>query len=572
MNSSEPSDLPPSENPNQPENDSTQPPPFLPKLPPRNLTAEHDPYGWLKWILAQNPFYIASAILLLYAVFRLSTDSKIFAEEVSQLFFNFGSFEVYEIMLAATAVVLVRRKILYDFSLLVCIESMFAFVPFILITQASLIENEIAWVLSLAGSVLILLRFGNLKKHFGGMNFPPRLLLLGGVLLCVNVMLPLAIRYIHMKSGALNRDLRLNPTLEMLWLFGAPLFAGLAYFLPAPQKLGPHLLQRRTFPMTLLSLWVLVTCAHLYAVGYIHQVAWNDWYLVPVIWMAAWMFYLRRRDVFETIRTSLRNFLLALGLGASFLAAREHQWTMLFVLGLLNAVFYGRIFLTQRTRFAFQLTSISCATIVAGIPNALLLPLHLDVERGSCIGASITGYLLLQTSLSRNPKAGLLGGVVASIASGVFFRESDYFLHIAAQVGVVFLLIHSLRWELSDREARGVRLLAAGVWVAHSIIWTATGASIAMWATNCFALTIFASYLAVRVIFGAWSSRLVPYASALVLLSTPSLRLFAMLKGTPVGLLVLIASFVLFALGTLLALTRHRWQKAPAVVAEPHTK
>src|SRR4051794_11954237 len=120
MNSPEPSALPPSENPDATgPDDSMQPPPFLPHLPPRAADRQ-DPYQWLKWLLAQNPFYIASAIMLLYAMFRLSVDPKIFAEEVSQLFFNFSSFQVYEVMLAITALILVRRKILYDFSLLVC--------------------------------------------------------------------------------------------------------------------------------------------------------------------------------------------------------------------------------------------------------------------------------------------------------------------------------------------------------------------------------------------------------------------------------------------------------------------
>ncbi len=570
MNSSEPSGLPPSETPNQTPTDDTQPPPFLPKLPLGTEATRQDPYHWLKWILSQNPFYIASAILLLYAVFRLSTDSKIFAEEVSQLFFNFGSFQFYEVMLAGTAIVLVRRRILYDFSLLVCIESMFAFVPFILITQASLFDNELAVRLSLAGSGLILLRFGKLRKYFAGMNFPPRLLLLGGVLLAVNVMLPLVIRYIHQNSGALNRDLRMNPAIEMLWLFGAPLLAALAWFLPSPRRLGPHLLQRRTFPITALSLWVLVTLVHLYCVGFIHQVTWYKWYLIPSIWVAAWMFYFRRRDVFETISPALRNGLLSLGVIASFIAARQHQWNLLFVLSMLNAALYTKIFAAQRTRFAFQLMSMSFAAIVASVPSGLLESIDLDMSRGTCMGVALAGYFLLQAILSRKPQAGFLGAIVASGASGVFFQDSHYFVHLAVQVGLVFLLIHSLRWETDEKEAPGVRIFAAGLWIAHSLLWTLLSENtIAMWATGCFALSVLITYFAVRAIFGGWGTRVVPYSAAVVLLSTPVQRLVFLLRDTSTGLLILIFSFILFALGTALALNRHRWPKATAVVSEP---
>ena len=40
--------------------------------------------------------------------------------------------------------------------------------------------------------------------------------------------------------------------------FGTPSLAGLAYFLPAPRTIGSHLLQRRTFPLTALGLWIFV--------------------------------------------------------------------------------------------------------------------------------------------------------------------------------------------------------------------------------------------------------------------------------------------------------------------------
>src|SRR5690348_3764289 len=82
---------------------------------------------WLKLFLARNPFYIVSAGMLLYGIYRLSIDPKVFVTEIAQLFFNFGSLQVYEVLLVGTAVVLARRKIWYDSMLLVWLENLFLF-------------------------------------------------------------------------------------------------------------------------------------------------------------------------------------------------------------------------------------------------------------------------------------------------------------------------------------------------------------------------------------------------------------------------------------------------------------
>jgi hypothetical protein len=564
MNSEEPSEHSPSFK-NLPDSsaDETQPPPFFPKLPSINSNDQSlplDPYWPLKWILAQNPFYIASAILLLYAMFRLSTDARIFTEEVSQLCFNFGSFQVYELMIAVTAIVLVRRKIFYDFSLLICIESLFAYVPFILISQALLIEGEMALKFSLLGCLLVLLRFGQLRKHFGGMNFRPRLLILGGVLLCVNVMLPLLVRYIHMGSTALNRDLRMNPLVEILWLLGAPVLTATAYFLPAPQRLGSHLLQRRTFPLTALSLWVFVTFAHLYCIGYIHEILWKTWYVVPALWTAAWMFYLRRRDVFERMSGAALKLLLLPAAAITLLAAREQQWALFFTLSGLNAIVYGALFLRQPSQFAFQLMSISVAGLMAGIPDQLSARLGFDFHRSTFVGIGILGHLLFQTVLSRNPKAGLCGAVLSGFACGIFFEHSHPF-NLATQVGSAFLLLHSLRWNSTVAGADGLRSLGAGMWILHSAIWVSSLNQLAIATTASFGIAVFIIYCSVRLIFGRWGSRVVPFTAGLVVMMSPIQKLVTIGKETPIGVLVLIASFIFFALGTVLALTRSRWQK-----------
>ncbi|HEV2329949.1 MAG TPA: hypothetical protein VGY56_14300 [Verrucomicrobiae bacterium] len=71
-----------------------------------------------KRIMAGNPFYLASAGLLLYGINQLTTDSKLVGAGSPMLRFNFCALVLYEIMLVGTAILLIRRRIWYDALLL----------------------------------------------------------------------------------------------------------------------------------------------------------------------------------------------------------------------------------------------------------------------------------------------------------------------------------------------------------------------------------------------------------------------------------------------------------------------
>ena len=77
---------------------------------------------WLRKFFACNPFYLVSAALLLFGMYRISVDRTLFTEEISQLAFNLGSLEFYEILLVVTAIFLASRRIWYDSTLLVGIQ------------------------------------------------------------------------------------------------------------------------------------------------------------------------------------------------------------------------------------------------------------------------------------------------------------------------------------------------------------------------------------------------------------------------------------------------------------------
>src|SRR6267142_4397495 len=80
--------------------------------------------NWVHLLLDGNPFYIASAALLLFAINRLSVDPQFLGGEEAKLIFNFSALQVYELLLICVVLFLAARRIFYDSTLLVVLESL----------------------------------------------------------------------------------------------------------------------------------------------------------------------------------------------------------------------------------------------------------------------------------------------------------------------------------------------------------------------------------------------------------------------------------------------------------------
>src|SRR5215467_14270901 len=146
----------------QNESDRTAPPTITPVTAPD--LPEPQPFSyWAKRFLVCNPFYLVSAALLLFGMYRLSVDRSLFEREIPQLVFNLTSLEFYEILLVATSIFLAARRIWYDSTLLVGLENLLVFVPFILVSQVALISTNVVWTVCGSVAILAVLRFNALK-------------------------------------------------------------------------------------------------------------------------------------------------------------------------------------------------------------------------------------------------------------------------------------------------------------------------------------------------------------------------------------------------------------------------
>ena len=530
-----------------------------PQLPAKPLSY------WLRRFLACNPFYLVSAAFLLYGLYRVSVDPKFLSSETSQLAFNFTSLQFYEALLVATAIFLARRGIWYDSTLLIGLENMLVLIPFILISQAALIDTQLVSVLCLAGGAIAVARFSSLKQFIAELSLPAGLLKAGLVVLVVNVALPLVYRMLHQhKVGTKPTWGAAYQTNEYTWLLLLPALLALASVLPRARPTGTLSLQRGWLPLGFFLLWIIGTAVHLYCLGYVYDFGLRPDLLAPTIWVLLWMLHRRAKDLFPELGSSWHSALLIPPLLATLVATPQPDKAVFLVLTIMNAMIYGSICSHHRDhRAALHLLLISLAALVGGLPEDWGRNLATDFTRWKCIGAAAAGYCLLCAGLSRNPKLGIFGGLVPpSILIAVLDNNANS-IHWAAQAGLAFLLVHSLRWE--DRAhagARALRLFAAALWGVHAGVWLhLTGAG---WMICAMAAPVLVAYLLARWLSGRWGPRVVPIAALLSMLAGPGNFAAARLQATPAGLLAVIGSFLLFGLGTLAALTRQRWQRTDA--------
>ncbi|HTL57525.1 MAG TPA: hypothetical protein VL361_17705 [Candidatus Limnocylindrales bacterium] len=513
---------------------------------------------WIKRFLDCNPFYLISAALLLYGFYLVSVDPNFLRQEISQLFFNFTALQFYEALLVITAIFLVRKRIWYDSTLLVGVENLLVLVPFILISQAALIEIRWVWAMCLVAGAAVVVRSSALKRFVSELNFPTRLIQIGLVVLVVNVLLPLTYRILHeFKIGKLPTTGAAYLTNEFAWLLLLPMLCALANFVPARSANGNLLPQRFWIPPGLFSLWVIGTIVHLYCLGYVYDFALRGELVAPTAWVLVWVLYHRLKEFVPGLNRLWERSLIVLPLAATLIGVSEPGNEVFLFLTILNVAIYGRLSVLRTDRFTRHLLLISLLALIAGLPDDWACNLIPEFTRAKCIAASTAIYFVLLAAFSRNPKVGLLGALMVGLTvMSVLASHSG--LHWGIQSALAFLLVQSLRWTDNQHEGTGaVRLLASIGWVAHTFWWIQDGG--AFWMACAVSVPVLGIYFVARWLGGKWGSVLVPISAGIVLLSGPGSSGAGSLHSTPSGLLAVIGSFLLFGVGTCAALTKRRW-------------
>ena len=512
---------------------------------------------WLRWVMAGNPFYLISAALLLFGINRLSVDPNFLEAEVPKLIFNFSALQLYEVLLVVVGIFLARRRLWYDAALLVGLESLLVLVPFILVTQALLIGNEIALGLCVAGTLLALVRFASLRRFVPELNMPPRLLGFGLILLLVNLALPTCYRYL-LADGVTDSWAEPN---RWLWFAGLPILQLLANGLPEPGDHGDNELQRRWLPIGMYQTWIVATAIHLWCLAYVDKLPGGPYLLAPTLWALAWTLYRRIEDFHPNPEPALRTSLLIAPALVTLLAAAYKNSQIFLCLTFLNVLVYGCLcFSKGQRRLAVHLLLVSGAALLAGMPLHLAQSLAPELSRGRAMAMACGAFVLLQSFWSKRAYVGGCGAIVAAMLPGFLGWEPR--LHLGAQIAFAFLIIHSLRWAEREQQLASIlRSVMAAAWMLHSLAFIHVDPAQGPQYVSAAATLVLLCY------FGAWFVRgirpavVIPVAAVVSLLAAPTDYIVRKLMASPAGLLAIGGSFLLFGFGTVLALTRPRWHR-----------
>ena len=547
-------------NPDHPEPEPTAP--ILPPDPPPTPAPPH----WREWarrLLVCNPFFLCSAALLLFGVNRLSGEEKLFRDEIQNLLFNFSALQFYEVLVVCTAVVLARRKVWYDSALLGVLEQGLVLVPFMLITQATVQAEaarewlKLAGTISLAGGAVVFLRHGTLRRWFPQFNLPPRALWFGALILIGNMALPFVFRPRMEKDLEDWREENL-----VLWYVVLPLLAAGANLLRRPMRYGGSNAERHWLPLFIYGLWVAGSAVHVWCVAHICDLPLEPYHLAPLACVIAWTMWNRLSDCLSSPSPHWQRTMLALTFAAPLLAFKE---SYLFTL-LAGATHLAYVALWLRTADTWPLRSAvkhlalaSLALVVAGMPEDWGRTILSAFSRPRCIMLAASFFVLLHALRSRRPDVGLAGALALTVALTLEARMFSASFHAIAQISLVFLLLHSLRW--SDTEHSGTRALqwlAALFWVTDACVWTRELRWEGVLFAGLAALIVLATWLMAWWLRGTRGSLVLPVGTAVVLCSGPGNWL---MRYGPDGLIALLGSLVLFAAGIIVAWTRHRWER-----------
>jgi hypothetical protein len=507
---------------------------------------------WLRRLLVCNPFFLCSAALLLWGVNRLSTDPGFPGDETQNLLFNFFALEGYELMVVFTAIVLARRKVWYDSALLSVLENGLVVVPFMLISQASLIGGPLATSLTLAGGALAVSRFAGVRRWYPQFNLPPQALGLGTLLLAANVVLPRIFRpWIELDVADWQ-----HPN-QLAWWVALPLLAAGANLLPRPLRYGGLNPERHWLPLFCYGLWLVGSAVHVWCLQHICALPFEFSQLAPLIFVCAWTFRQRIGDCLPVVSAGWSKATL-LFTAVTPLLAWESPWMFVALSGA-NVLAYVALsmFGTESIRsLAQRLAVLSCALLLSGCPLEWGRMVFPAFSRLHAWLSGVALYTVLRALRSPRLEWGLAGGIWLGLATAAWARSANG-LALGFQVSLVFALAHSLSWNDQHQRSAGIlRKLLGGVWFLFCTLYAGKGTLTEVGIVGGAALFLLGAWCAFWWWRGERPPWVLPVCATLTLLAAPGPWL---VRVASVGLVALIGSLLLFVLGSVVAWTKPRW-------------
>lgn len=534
-------------------------------LPINETMPKKQYFGWFR-VVAGNPFFLFSPMLLLYGLFQVATEPAMLGQEAASLAFNFSSLGIYEMLLVVAAIWLAGRGLRYDASVLMWMENLLLFVPFLLLSQASFLSANTAFGYACIGVLLAMERWVLQYRYFPNLNLPPLLMCLGFGLLLLNAGYPLLFH--HFVTVKENN-----------WIWPQLSFVSWALILPVVMLFGNWLCRPvmntnrdgrdRWLPLAFFTVWMVGTAVNLRAINYVDDLEFRPGLMIPLAWALVWTVWLQMGNLDSRVSFRFRDraiwFPVALP-GLAFVLGEELVFFCLVLANVFALVSLGH---RLSTRSRVEALFVSGAMALAGMPEFWAEELVPFYSRGKCVLLAVAAYLVSLAVRRTDCRAGLVGAVIAGITTQYYFGRLDYLEQFALDTVLMFALVHSLSWR-DAREAVGrpIRFALGLGWLLHGVIWVRiAGGDVPE--TEAFisrmiplsGLLVLACYAIHRLRSKSWWPFDVPFFGLLVVVTVPINGVYEAVRITPPGYLAVLGSFLLFVGGIAYALVRDRLQR-----------
>jgi hypothetical protein len=538
-------------NPDAPESTPPSSPDSNAALPPANPVPPFDWRYWARRLLVCNPFFLCSAALLLFGVNRLSLDPNFLGEEHANLLFNYSALQFYEWLVVVTAIILARRKIWYDSALLAVVENGLVLVPFMLISQGALMNQTTGLMLAGGAVCLAAGRALALRRLFPEFNLPPRALALGAGLLLLNAVLPI----LYPLAVVKDTDDWAGPNL-WLWFLALPALIVGANLLPHPNRYGGNQPERHWLPLFNYTLWTAGTGAHVWSLSHVSGLPFRWEWLGPAAVAVAWTLFARLSDCVMTPGLNSRRAVLVLALLAPLVSFANAELFETLVLA--NAIGFGVLFMRGASirTFARELLVLCLPLAAFGLPESVGREVMPYFTRASGFPIALSLLFLICSMRWFRIVTGCTGAVGLTIL--LAFMSPGASPHAYLQTAVIFVLTHSLAWREKTHSTQFIRSVAGFFWLLNAAVWVHDYGLRTDIGVTLSALLLLATWFAIWRVSHERPDLVVAAFAAAVTLCAPTDWLIV--NGST-GLLALAASALLFALGFVVAWTRHRWER-----------
>ncbi|HVK59829.1 MAG TPA: hypothetical protein VM735_13670, partial [Candidatus Kapabacteria bacterium] len=314
--------------------------------------------------------------------------------------------------------------------------------------------------------------------------------------------------------------------------------------------------RKQWLPLTVLLLWITGTAAHLYSVGYVDDQKFELAKFSVLAWAIGWLLCAKITLLLSRFTPAAPEIMLSLPIAAPLLAWERPGIAV--TLHILNAAIFGVLCIRWKgLRIPAILGGVSLLLALFTVPNDWLTPVIKGYNKAGLAFSLVAALLMIKAIRTRTAKWALIGSFVTVIFLLGLALNSRFSPHYALQFAPLFALVHSLFWKGPQERGSTVLLLGAATILCLDSYAIAQQGHYAphllpyLCAAPLLVITSFRR--AVVPIIAAIASMLVPplsYATSVA-------------EGTPTGILALMASFILFAVGTTFAVWKNRFSNNP---------